>query len=107
PLRCDGGHNFLLFTLRGQLLRDRRVVALGADNALAGLQGCFNVGTHSLQCSARIWNSTRHSIEMVNHVLMADVLNVDPGPLKRVGVRLPLVTQYVETRGVDMCGGQS
>jgi len=38
---------------------------------------------------------------MMNHVLMASVLHLYASTLQRIGIRLPLVAQYVEARGVD------
>ena len=56
-------------------------------------EGCFNVGTHSLQCRARIWNSTSHGIEMMDHMLMADVMYLDISAFERIGICFPLVAQ--------------
>ena len=50
---------------------------------------------------------TGHGVEMMNHMLMADVMDLHASALKRVGICFSLVAQEVETRGVDMGGGQS
>jgi hypothetical protein len=52
-------------------------------------------------------NSTSHRIEMMDHVLMADVMDLDASAFERVSICLPFVAQEVETCGVDMGGRQS
>jgi hypothetical protein len=67
-------------------------------------EGCFNICTYSLQRRARIWNSTSHCIEVVDHMLMADVAYLNASAFERIGICFPLFAQYVETCGVDMGG---
>ena len=66
---------------------------LDCEYRLSRHESCFNVSAHSLECRARIWNSTTHRIEMMNHMLMADVMYLDASAFERTGICLPLVAQ--------------
>jgi GST-like protein len=48
-----------------------------------------------------------HRIKTMNHMLMADVTQLDASAFERIGICLTFVAQYVVTGGVDMGGRQS
>jgi hypothetical protein len=91
---CDGDHNFYL------LVQD--VFVHLAPHLSAGLRHSrserrLNVGPDNLQGCARVRNSAGHGVEMMDHMLVADVFYLDASASQCVSVRLPLVAQYVET----------
>src|SRR5579863_8443547 len=69
--------------------------------AMQSLQHGPNVGADDLVGSGRVWNECPHAVEQVNHTRVTPVEGSDAGPLQALGIRLALIAQRIELRGMD------